>query len=224
MSTVDHSWLDVLGQTLPLAIGVMLSPLPVIGVVLAAMGDRGRATAPAFALGRMLGLTVAVGVVIAASDLVAAAAGAASLPPLVRLAIGLALLVLGVTKWRPTKDAALPGWMSAIADASPARALGLGVVLSIANPKELALIVAAGVTVGSAAIAPGEEALIGLAFVVVASLTVLVPGLAVLFAAERVRPALEGLRSWLTSHSGAVMGTILILIGALVAGGAISDL
>ena len=223
---MNSALLEALGQVLPLAVGISLSPLPVIAVVLTAMSPRARASGPAFVAGRMLGLALVAGVVIAASDLVYSLTSAGP-PAIVKLVLGVALMVLGVSKWRPKPkgvEPALPGWMSAFSSASPGRAFSLSLVLSVANPKELALLVAVGVTVGGAPLSVGDEVLVGIGVVVIASLPVALPVVAFLVAPTRVRPALEGLRTWLTANSSVVMGLLLVVIGAVVTGGAIGEL
>ena len=47
--------------------------------------------------------------------------------------------------------------------------------------------------------------------------------IALAIAPARMRPALERLRAWLTQNHSVVMGVLLIVIGAVVAGGAIAD-
>lgn len=224
---MDSPLLDVLGQVLPLAVGVALSPLPVIAVVLVAMSPRAAASGPAFVLGRMLGLAIVVAATIAAADLLYSLAANAGLPAIVKLLLGLALVGLGLTKWRPKPkgtEPALPGWMQSFSSIAPGRALGLGVLLSLANPKELALLVAVGLTVGGAPLAVADEIVVGLAVVVVASITVTVPVVAFLVAPRRVAPVLDAVKDWLTANSSVVMGLLLVVIGAVVTGGAISEL
>jgi hypothetical protein len=45
-----------IGQALPLAVGVALSPVPIIAVVLMLMSQRGRLNGPGFVLGWLAGL------------------------------------------------------------------------------------------------------------------------------------------------------------------------
>jgi Sap, sulfolipid-1-addressing protein len=47
---------EAIGQSLPLAIGVALSPVPIIAVVLMLTTPRARANGPAFVLGWLVGL------------------------------------------------------------------------------------------------------------------------------------------------------------------------
>ncbi len=217
---MDTPLLYVLGQVLPLAVGISLSPLPVIAVVLVATSPRARTSGPTFVVGRMLGLAAVLAVVIAAADVLYALADAAGLPSIVKLVLGVAILILGLTKWRPKPEgaaASLPSWMSALESIAPARSLGFGFLLTIANPKELALLVGVGLTVGGAPLAIGQEVLLALVFVVVASLTVLTPVIAVLVAPARVGPVLDRVGAWLTTNNSIVMGVLLVVISDLAA-------
>ena len=63
---------DAIGQVLSFAVGVALSPIPIIGVVLMLGTPRARSNGPAFILGWLIGLTV-VGTIVL---LVASGAGA----------------------------------------------------------------------------------------------------------------------------------------------------
>jgi threonine/homoserine/homoserine lactone efflux protein len=223
---MDNTLLDVIGQALPLAVGVALSPFPLISVVLLLMSPRGRAAGAAFLGGRILGLIVMLGVIVAASELLYSVASGSGIPTVIRLLIGLALIVLGLSKWRPKPEGVepkLPGWMNAIDGFSPARAFGLGLVLSITNPKELALAVPLGVTIGGAPLSTGETVIVMAIFVFVASISITVPVIALAVAPDRMRPALDRLRGWLTTNHSIVMGVLLLVIGAVVTGGAIGE-
>jgi threonine/homoserine/homoserine lactone efflux protein len=50
---------DVVGQILSFAVGVAVSPVPIIAVVLMLTTDRGRVNGPAFVLGWIAGLALA---------------------------------------------------------------------------------------------------------------------------------------------------------------------
>ena len=63
-----------IGGSLPLAIGLALSPLPIIAVVLMLTGPRPRVNGPAFVVGSLAGLAVIGAIVLAVSG----SAGASS--------------------------------------------------------------------------------------------------------------------------------------------------
>lgn len=223
---MDYPVADVIGQALPLAVGVALSPFPIIATVLLLMSPRGRAAGLMFLIGRLLGLTIVLSIVILASEALYSAAST-GIPTLIKLLLGLVIVVLGLSKWRPKPDGIepkLPAWMSAIDDFSPAKSLGLAVLLSVTNPKELALAIPLGVTIGGAMLSVGETVLVGAMFIVVASISTAVPVIAFALAPDLMRPVLERLRTWLTANHSVVMGVLLVVIGSIVTGSAIGEL
>lgn len=222
-----NSLAEVFGATLPLAVAIALSPLPVIALVLLLMSPRGAVTGTLFVVGRIATLALLLGALVAASDAVEHLTGSAELPPAVRLVLGLALVVLGLTQWRPRPDdevPSLPRWVDSIGRASPGRSLALGTVVTVVNPKELAFLLAAGITVGGAAVEGGQEVAAVLLLVAVAASSAVVPLVAMLVAPARVRSGLDRVREWLTRNTSLVMGVLLLVIGASVLGGAIGDL
>ena len=93
---------EAIGQSLPLAIGVALSPVPIIAVVLMLTTPRARANGPAFVLGWLVGLGVVGAVVLAlagpggASEVGQPATGVSWL----KLLLGLGLLLVAVRQFR----------------------------------------------------------------------------------------------------------------------------
>jgi hypothetical protein len=53
---------------------------------------------------------------------------------------------------------------------------------------------------------------------------VLVPVVATLVAPKRMRPVLDAMNVWLVKNNSTVMGVLLVVIGAVVVGGAIGSL
>ena len=51
---------QAIGEILPLAVGVALSPIPIIAIILMLGTPRARSNGPAFALGWLVGLTLAM--------------------------------------------------------------------------------------------------------------------------------------------------------------------
>src|SRR3954454_13014073 len=108
------------GDVLPMAVGVALSPVPIIVVVLMLVTPRARVIGPAFVLGWLVGLGVLGAVLLLLAD--PADASEAGQPAtwvgVLKLALGVLLLVAAVAQWRrrPQGDdePAPPRWMGAI--------------------------------------------------------------------------------------------------------------
>ena len=90
-----------IGQSLPIAIGVMISPLPIVAVVLMLLSDNAKANAFAFVLTWLVAIALLTGAV---AFLAAASTGSDAAPPVwvsvVKIVLGLGLLLLSVKNWR----------------------------------------------------------------------------------------------------------------------------
>jgi threonine/homoserine/homoserine lactone efflux protein len=214
----------VIGDLLPLAVGVAVSPVPVIAVILMLLAPRAGAASAAFGLGWTIG-------VVAVTVVATAVAGSADLgsgddpstaASVTKLVLGILLLLLAGRQWRsrPHGDepATLPSWMTAIDQVTPVKAAGLGVLLSAVNPKNLLLCVSAGVTVAAAALDTGEQVASVAVFTVVAVSTVVVPAVAYAVAGARMRHPLEELKGWRQANNATVMAVLLLVLGVSVLG------
>lgn len=215
---------DAVGQSLPIAVGVMVSPLPIVAVVLMLVSGSAKANAIAF----VLAWFVTVGVVVGAVALLAGSAddeagGTAAWTGWLKIVLGVLLLVVAGRQWRgrPRGDVEpdTPKWMAAVDAFTPVKAAGLAALLGGANPKNLLLSVSGGVAIAS--VTGGEAGpSVGAAvvFAVVASIGVAAPVAVYLFAGERAAAILEELRAWLVHHNALIMAVLLLVIGAKLIG------
>ena len=100
---------QAIGQVIAFAVGVALSPVPIIAVVLMLATPKGRVNGPAFLGGWVLGLAVlGTAVLLIASGAAASKHGApATWVSIVKLVLGVGLLLLAAKQWhgRPRGDA-----------------------------------------------------------------------------------------------------------------------
>ena len=215
---------QAIGEILPFALGIAISPIPIIAAILMLLSPRARTTGLGFLVGWIVGVVAAVTVFTLASTLIPADDPDAAKPiaGTIKLVLGVLLLLLAVKQWRarpgPDETAALPKWMSAIDTMTPARALVLGILLSALNPKNLVMAIGAGVAVGSAGLDLGAAVVVLAVFALLAVSTVLVPVLAYLLASSAMRAPLERLRVWLVRNNSTVMSVLLLVIGVVTVG------
>lgn len=212
--------LGQVGAILPLALGIAISPVPIIATLLLLMSPKAKGASAGFALDWVAGVVVAVSVFALLTDLVPAASSPALglLDGMVKVLLGLGLLWLAWRQWRarpaPGKDPELPSWMAAIDSISTGRALGLAFLLAALNPKNLMLAAAAGVILGQ-----GDQVLLaGVTYVLVASSTVAGMVLARVIAGDRLSAWLQSVRGWLVHNNSTVMAVLLLILGAVVLG------
>lgn len=217
--------LQALGQTLGLAVGIAISPVPIIAVILMLFSPAAGRNAGSFVAGWLIGLgAVALLALVAGIG----SQGGGDSRDIVRLVIGALFIFFGVRKWlgrrRPGEKPTMPGWMSAVDEFTAPRATGVGFALAALNPKNFGLTVAAVASIGSAGLDPGQEIATLSVFIVLASAGVLAPVLAYALARERVEPALESARLWLVANNDVVMTVLFLVLGAVVLGNGISDI
>ena len=108
-----------IGQILGSAVGVAISPVPIIAVILMLFSKKATVNSLSFLFGWVFGL-LGVGLIVLALGLTASDGGPSTTSGWIKVVIGVLFLGLGVKQWksRPKKGehAATPGWMSAIDD------------------------------------------------------------------------------------------------------------
>jgi threonine/homoserine/homoserine lactone efflux protein len=222
---------DVIGDLLPLALGVAISPVPIIATILMLLAPQARGTSIGFLVGWVAGIVVAVTVfevIAATAGLDDGSSSSSTASSWIKIILGVLLLLVGVRQWRkrpkPGEVAPLPKWMTAIDSFTLPKAMGLGFLLSAINPKNLLMCIAAGSAIGVAGLATGEVIGAIAVFTVIAASTVALPVLGFLVAHERLRRPLDELRTWLQANNAAVMGVLVLVIGVVLLGQGIGGL
>lgn len=214
----------VIGEILPYALGIAISPVPIIAAILMLLSPKARVTSVGFLIGWVLGIVVAVTVFTAVSSALPDDDPDASKPiqGVIQLVLGLLLLLLAVKQWRGRpkggQTPALPKWMQAIDTIGFPMALGLGFLLSAVNPKNLIMAAGSGVAIGAASLDLGSIVVVVLVFTLIAACTVAIPVIAFLLASDRLRAPLDALRGWLEKENTVIMAVLLLVIGVSVIG------
>jgi threonine/homoserine/homoserine lactone efflux protein len=219
---------EAIGQMLPAAVGVAVSPLPIAAVVLMLVTPRGRTVGPAFVLGWLLGLAIVGAIVLSVSSGADANddGAPATWVDVLKLVLGVLLLLLAVRQWRSRpaegEDPVTPKWMGALDTFTPAKAVAAGVALSSLNPKNLLLAVAGAATIAGTGISAGEETIAWIVFVFVASAGVAAPVVIAFALGDRSRVVLDRLKTWMARENAVIMAVLLLILGVKLIGDAIS--
>jgi threonine/homoserine/homoserine lactone efflux protein len=214
----------VIGQILPSAIGVAISPVPIIAVILMLFSKKARSNGPAFLGGWVLGLAVVgtVVLILAAAGKVSAGGAPSTASYVIKLLLGLLFLAMAARQWksRPKEgeQPAMPKWMAGIDAFTTGKSFGLAFLLSAVNPKNLALTLAAALTIAQAGLSDGQEAAALIVFILIASLTVGIPVLYYLAAGAAAQKTLDGWKSWLLANNATVMVILLLVLGVMLVG------
>lgn len=220
---------EAIGDLLPSAVGVAVSPVPIVAVILMLGTPRARSNGPAFAAGWVVSLVVvSVVVLLVAGGADDADGGTSTMVDVLKLSFGLLLLLVAVQQWRARPAAGqepeMPKWMNALDRFTAGRSLGLGAVLSGINPKNLALTLAAAASIAQAGLSSGGDVVAVTVFVVIGSLTVAGPVFAYLLAGERVRHPLETAKQFMADNNAVIMAVVCLVLASKLVGNGIAGL
>jgi hypothetical protein len=201
------------------AVGVAISPVPIIAVILMLFSQRARINGPLFMAGWMVALALVSGLAY-----YAAVAGDASTSTSTADAIswgkilfGVLFLLMAVRTWRkrpaPGAEAPMPKWMAGIDDLKPGKALIFGLLLAGLNPKNLMLSLAAGAGLAALGLSTSEAVGSLVVFVAVGSFTIAGPVVYYLVGGEKAKTTLNELKGWLAAHNDAVMAVLFLVLG-----------
>jgi hypothetical protein len=215
---------NAIADVLPLAIGVALSPLPIVAVILMLFSQHPRGTSLGFLAGWILGIAVVATVVVFVVGPAQQATGGETSPlvAVIRLLLGVVLLFLAYRDWKqrpqPGEEVPMPKWMSGIDTLTAGKALGMGALLSGVNPKNLALTAGAGVAIAAAGLSTAQSLLVLVIYVIIASTTVAAPVLANLVLGEKATPTLNSWKAWLIHNNATVMMVLCLVFGFVLLG------
>lgn len=208
-----------ISEVLTFAIGVAISPVPIIAVILMLFSDRARVNGPAFLLGWIVALAAVSTVVyvLAHDGSVATSTTASDSVSWGKIALGLLLLSFARRNWRkrprPGDQPEMPKWLATVESLSPVKAVGLAVVLAAVNPKNLILTLGAAAGLAQLGLS-NSDAIVSIAvFVALGSLTILGPVLYSLFGGAHARTTLDSAKEWLTAHNAAVLAVLFMVFG-----------
>jgi hypothetical protein len=207
---------EIFVNMLPYAIGIAISPVPVITVILTLFSARARANGPSFLLGWAIGIAIPAAVILM---LAIRTKGDEPLPPsytasILRVALGLALLVFAIRQWSQRhKPSSKPLLMKVVDSITPWKALLVGFLFAdVTNPKNIALTIGGCMEISTSR-SFSEMAFMLSLFVMISSAGVALPVILYLLGGESSRNTMEGWKQWLVLHKKGVMAILFIIFG-----------
>jgi hypothetical protein len=207
-------------EILTFAVGVAISPVPIIAVILMLFSRRARVNGPAFLVGWVVALGAVSAAVYALADAGDAATSSTASDTISwgKIALGVLLLLFAARTWRrrpgPGEPAPEPKWMSGIDELTAGKALGLGLLLAGVNPKNLILTAGAAAGLAQLGLSTSDAVISMIVFVVIGSLTIAGPVVYYIAGGEQAKARLDTVKAWLAVHNGAVMAVLFLVFGA----------
>lgn len=208
----------MLGELIPLALVVALSPVSIIPAVLLVLHtERPRPTGVAFMIGWVLALAATTAIFVQVPHIFDGfGRQSPSWAPWVRIGIGVLSILAAVVRWLTRHRASQsPSVLNRLGKVGPIGAAAVGFALVLANPKVLLMNAAAGLIIGTAAVGLGLWLYSGI-YTVLAGSSVIIPIVAYLVVGERVDPQLERLKDWMQREHAALTVAVLLIIGMLL--------
>ena len=208
-----------ISEVLTFAIGVAISPVPIIAVILMLFSGRAKVNGPVFLAGWVVALAVVSGAAYLISDAGSASTDSAAADGVswAQIVFGVLFLLLAGRSWRsrpaPGTEPQMPKWMAGIDAFTPGKALGLGLLLAGVNPKNLLLAAGAGSALAVTGPSTAEAVISLIVFVVIGSLTIAGPVVFYLAGGDRAKTQLDSAKDWLAVHNDAVMTVLFLVLG-----------
>jgi threonine/homoserine/homoserine lactone efflux protein len=221
---------QAIGQVISFAVGVALSPVPIIAVVLMLSTPKGRVNGPAFLAGWVAGLAGVGGVVLLISSGASASSDGAPATwvSILKIVLGVLLLLLAVKQWRGRPrgedEPELPTWMKTIDTFTPVKSAGMGALLSAINPKNLLLTVGAAAAIAQTGSSTLDQAVALAVFVALGTVGVGAPVGIYYAMGDKAAKTLGELHDWMARENATIMAVLCLIIGAKLIGDAITAL
>lgn len=213
--------LQELSAGLTEAVGIAISPFPIIAIILVLLSARAKVNAPFFVVGWVVGLIVTTSIgyfLIGADSSSSSSKGPSDLSLILQLVLGVLFAVLAIVEFRkrgrPGAPAKEPKFFAKLDNLTVYLALGLGLALAVVNAKNLPLALMGGAEMAGAAGSGGGGVAAIVTFALIASSTLILPTLIVLLLGKRVETQLTDTKNWLLRHNSAIMVTLFALLAA----------
>jgi Sap, sulfolipid-1-addressing protein len=209
----------VIGETLPLGLGIALNPISIVVAILIIGTVNTPKNGIAFAFGWISGLTVLL-VLTSLLVQVRSTADPVATRTIVHVGkIAFGLIFILVAAWglrrrpRGGEDLGSQRWTHLVNEGSAVRSFGLGLFLSDFSIKNFALVAAAASVIGQAGLDNRGMAIAVATFVLICTIGILVPLFIRVFGNERGDRLLAVWREWLERNVAPITAVVMVLLG-----------
>jgi hypothetical protein len=215
---------SAIGEILPTAIGVAISPIPIIAVVLLLSTPKGKVNALSFLFGWLVGLGLVGVIVLLVADPAGASedGGPAIWVGWLFMVLGLVAVLIGIRSFlgrpRGDEEPPMPKWMAAIDKFNAGRSIAIGFVLAAVNPKNLTLTLAAAAAIATSGLSTTDSYIVLAVFVLIGTIGLAIPIGIYFLGGDTAAETLAELRHWLAINNAAIMAVLMVVIGAKLIG------
>lgn len=221
------SVLEAIGATFTFAVGIMVSPLPIIALIIVLMGKKAVSGGFTFVVGWILSVMALIYIAIALGQQFQNTQPN-RLEGLIQVALGVFFVYYAFKQfaisYRTRKNPTLPKWMEGITSLSLLKLFGLAVLLNLSNVKNIPLAAQAVNAVRTIQLSVPEQWITAFIFALITSLPMLVPAVWVAFGGERAQSTMSHAKNFLVKYNHLVMGGLFLMMGSQAVGGGLQVL
>lgn len=215
------SLIDALQNSWPMALGIALSPAPVLAVIVLLMTPRAKTSAPSFLSGWLLGILGVGTFVILLPGVVASHGGLSDATGIVKILLGMILLILIFPIWKKRPRSGdpfkAPKIFQGIDNFGMTKSFIAGFLSSGLSIKILALSASGAAHIDTTSLVDYFETLIGLVlFSLVASFTLILPIIVYFLSPKKMDQIGLKLKAWLIKYYTIMIVTMLFVFGSLL--------
>jgi hypothetical protein len=213
--------LDALQKSWPMAIGIALSPGPILGVIVLIMSRHAKTSAPAFLIGWLVPL-IGVGIlIIFIPGVLATHGGLSDTTGIVKIIVGIVLMIVAIPIWkkRPKSGAEMevPKMFKEIDKFGMGKAFFVGLLTSAFDIKVLALTASASAHIHATNLVEYTETIIGvILFTLLASLTIILPIIVYFLSPKKMKLFAEKFKAFLLKYYTPIIVMMLLIFGLVL--------
>jgi hypothetical protein len=224
----SRSMIHAIRDTLPIITAVMISPIPVAGLIVVLTSKRGPVKSVAYGMGFFVALWLPTFLLAWTGKQTIAVSGASGASStwgvLIHGVMGAILLVVAVVAFRKhlrrPSPAMEPRWMKTLDSTPMLMVFALGGVI-VLNPKNVPLLISAAVDYAQASLSTVQLAIVVTVFAALGSLLIFLPIVLVHLAPEFSARVFGTIRAWFVAHNAIVLAAICLVAGVVMLGGAL---
>jgi len=215
------SLIDAFHKSWPMALGIALSPGPVLAVIVLLMTPRAKSSAPSFLIGWLLGILGIGTFIILLPGVIASHGGISDTAGIVKVILGLLLLILIFPIWtnRPKSGDPIkvPKIFQGIDNFGMTKSFIAGVLSISLSIKNLALGASGAAHIDATSLIDYFETFIGLfLFSLVASFTLILPIIIYFLAPQKMQGIALKMKTWLIKYYTIIIVSMLLVFGLVL--------
>lgn len=212
--------IEALKDSLPMALGLALSPGPVVATIIILMTPKAKSNSTSLLLGWFLGIYFVGALILILPGLETNKGQPTALSGVIRFILGLSLLILAFRLWlkRPKADDEIstPKLFLSIDKFGVGKSLLTGLFFSVANVKSFAFIASGAARIDNAIYSDKGIYMALLIFSLIGSLTIIIPIIIYFIAGNKIELTFQKWKKWLIKNNKVLLMVIIILISIII--------